>query len=152
MYLSIPSERRCKARNSELVYRKWFIQFSLWYDQNVNISLIWSTWISNLYLKELIFKWAKKIRFTFFLRIDFRVVKEKWLEDSLSVLDLYLTSDPKKQFAKSTFQKAARKWFNKLLANTVFPFLFKRSFLFPKRLQIFTTQRAIGFHYLHTQI
>ena len=35
------------------------------------------------------------------------------------------TSDSKKQFAKSTFQKAARKYFNKLLANTVFPFLFK---------------------------
>ena len=132
MFVSIPSERCYKARNFELAYRKWFIQFSSDMTKMLTFHLTWSTRVSNLFLKKLIFKWARIIRLKFFLPTDFRVGKEEWLENSLSVLDLHSTSDFEKHFAKSRFQKAARKYFNKLLANKVFPFLFKWSFLFPK--------------------
>ena len=55
--------------------------------------------------KESMFKWAKMIRLKFFLCTDFRVLKEEWLEDSLSVLDLYSTSDSKNSVQNQHFEK-----------------------------------------------
>ena len=99
--------------------------------------VIWLASKSNLFLIELMFKWASMIRFRFSCLINLKFFSEAlfvkpFIPDERSCWDPYSVWKSLTQLKSSKVQSDDRKYFIKLLAKTEFPRLLRWSFPFPK--------------------
>ena len=114
--------------------------------------IIWLASRSNLFIIELMFKWAITIRFKFSCLITLTFFSEmlfvkRLIPDANSCWDPYSVWKSQTELKSSKIQNYDRKYFTKLLAKTEFPRLFRWRFLFPKysSSMLLLSIKSIGF-------
>ena len=95
--------------------------------------MIWFASRSNLFLKELMLRYAKTARFKFLIRISLRLLKLTSSELTSESSEIHSTSFILEQFEPvQLFQKLDLKNFKTIFAKIELPFLFKCNFFWPK--------------------